>query len=369
MANPVFFAGAETGDLSEIVSITGTVTVSSTIVHSPGVYSYLVNGSSGPSSCILVNGLLETTSYFRCWALFNAIPSPAAVGVLQVYDTGQNLIGKVILSTTGILDAQATGDTAVAGTHVLAVNTWYLIEAQYVQGTGANAQIQVRLGGVVEATSSNGTATTVVYSWAAVANQNMSMYVDDVTVRSDQYAGDGRVLARQGITGSPQYNGWTETGGSISVVWSKTPWASNDTTYAAATAASQIQSMLIASFANPGIGPIDTINSVKVSAIGKFQIAGTVSQRLIFYANATLQNSGLLSGLTASDQYFEYYPPTIPTNAQLNACQGGAMQGSNAADFFQIEALWVQADFTPVWFDERGTDVPLFELQGVTSYG
>ena len=361
----LYFAGAETGDTSELSAIAGIVTVSSSIVHT-GAYSYMVNGSSTNSGATLTTGLNASPCYFRCWVNISAVPSPATIVIIQIRDSTETLLGKIFLDTTGLLGAQATGGTIIGGTHVLGYNIWYLLECRYVAGTGANAVLECRLGGTVEATCSNGTSTTNADNFIVAAGSNMITYLDDVCIRNDRYPGDGRCLARQGTSGAPTYTAWTETGGAIYVVWSNTPFIATE--YAVATAASQLQTMLIAKFSPGGIGPIDTINSVKVGAVGKLATTGGTNQALMIRFNGTNQTSSAGLGLTTTDSYTEFYPPTLPTLAQLNACEGGANQGTST-DFFRVEDLWVMADFTPVWFDERPTNTPIFESLGVTSYG
>jgi hypothetical protein len=361
-----YFAGAETGDLSELAATTGSVSAYAGInVHAPGVYSYLINGLSMSSGITFTTGLNAPASYLRFWLNISAVPSPSALSLVQVRDSTETLLGRITLSVLGQLQALAAGGTMSPGTMILAYNVWYLIECKFVTGTGANAIMEVRVGGAVQASCSNGTAVTNADNWTVGAGSNMFSLVDDVLIRNDQYPGDGRCLARQGTSGAPTYTAWTEVGGFIYVVWSNTPY--NATQYAVATAANQNQSMLIAAFTPGGIGPIDTINAVKVGAVGNLASAGGTNQTLLMRFNGVNQSSGGL-GLTTATAYTEFYPATLPTVAQLNSCQGGAMQGTST-NFLQIDDLWVMADFTPVWFDEMPTNNPIFEGIGITSYG
>jgi len=362
----LYFAGAETGDTSELSAIAGIVTVSSSIVHT-GAYSYMVNGSSTNSGATLTTGLNASPCYFRCWVNISAVPSPATIVIIQIRDSTETLLGKIFLDTTGLLGAQATGGTIIGGTHVLGYNIWYLLECRYVAGTGANAVLECRLGGTVEATCSNGTSTTNADNFIVAAGSNMITYLDDVCIRNDRYPGDGRCLARQGTPGAPTYTAWTETGGAIYVVWSNTPY--NATAFAAATSQNQEQSMLTASFSRGGIGPFDTVNSVKVGAVGNLSATGATNHKLLLRYGGTDYLSANLAGLTTATSYGEFYPSPLPTLAQLNASEAGGNQGANSTALWTIDDLWVMVDFTPVWFDEMPTNTPIFESLGVTSYG
>lgn len=247
----------------------------------------------------------------------------------------------------------ASCTVAVAtGTTVLTASTWYKIDAKMVLSTTVGG-VELKINDVVEFTSlgSNTGSSTFTALGLGPGDPvviNAADFFDDIMVCTGSYCPPGRVVARQGTSGTPTYNDWTKnscTGGTIDGCWSNTPFstASNATS----STASQAQTMLVAPFNTTQTGhgvevipPGSTINGCKTVFYGKQATAPAISIRRRFGGTDT---DTVISPGTADTFLIDgIYVPTV---SQLNSgAEIGVVHGAGT-NLATVEDMWEMCDF------------------------
>ena len=360
--------GFETGSTLEVASPSG-LTIDSTIKRS-GNYS---GKMAVAGSCRVYTAPAPiTTSYTRVCVYVTALPSANSV-IAQWLDVGAVLVCNLTLLPAGTLRVGAV----LNGTTVLTVNTWHVIEL-FVD-TVAD-QIEIRLNGrrevagaVVMANPMNG--LNLLWTGGAVGS---FCYFDDVAVNSTTWPGPGHVIARQGILGTPTYDMWSKTGGTIDVVWSDFPF--NAATNAQTTAASQKQTMVVASPADLRIGlglsqtygqefisALDTIHGCKSVMIGK-RASGAANINLLRIVGGVETATAI--NPTTVDAYFDDGVWTT-TYANLLAVEVGVERGATGIGNMIVEDMWLMIDYTPAvkgYVGFTGFEIGSFgEVQAITN--
>lgn len=344
----VLFMGCETGDGAEFATVNAGSSIDSAVWRS-GAYSLKIASGAGVN---VTSSLNLSTCYIRFAFRFDG-SVPAGVFAAAT-DGATSAKCRVRIEADGTLTLLGLTGSA-SGSTALVAGTFYVIETKYIKGTGSNAQLELRVNGSSEATITNDTSTANITVLDFGLPANGPVYFDDICIRDDQYpGGTGRVVARQGKSGTPTYNAWTKTSSqTIDAVWSATPYSA--TNNAAATGASQVQTMLAASFSSTQsghgtqvIGATDSINAVKVAVVGKRATGQSTTHKVRYRYNSADNDSADLSGITTSDKYFEYYPAGLSlTLTNLNASEAGGVQGSGSGQLFTIEDAWVMVDYNP----------------------
>ncbi len=345
-ATVLWMSGAETGSISEAVTLYGTPNISTSTVRS-GTYSYETNGSN---TCFYSNAAYTSTTsmYTRAYMYFTALPSVSNVIIQTV--AGSTGVSTLELNTDGSLTAKigaSSGTVVGTSSTTLSPNTWYRIDFKTIVSSTVGV-IEVRVNDSVVITGSNlNTGTSAIT--AAVYGPRLTtqdIFWDDIIENDSGYVPDGKIIARQPIVGTPTYDSWTKTG--TAPYWADTP--ANTANSATSVSGTDAQTELIGSFSTTQsghgtetIGSGDTINDMVVTYDQKVGTGKSGSDYMRQRVGGT--DTDTLVSLSTSDAYYQG-PITTPTLTNLNSMEaGGNFSGTGA--LYTIEDLWVMVDYAP----------------------
>jgi len=217
MAVPVWFAGAETGDTKELTSTAGTVTADSTTVALNGAWSYKVGCASGGSSFNSPAALALKTAFVRCRFKSTATTttSDGTFKVICLQDPSAGFAASARITVhvsdgSQILQLVLGASTVIGSSFTVVANTWYRLELKVTPAAAGSVVAEMLVDGVSIASITTGTSTATPVDKASFGAFNTSggisggfAGVDDICIRSDVYPGNGYVIARQGIAGTP----------------------------------------------------------------------------------------------------------------------------------------------------------------------
>lgn len=327
----LWFGGAETGDLREFQGgfIGSVITVTSPVRS--GNYAY---GGWFASAGITPGGFNKTELYIRGYWRHSILTNTTAPLVRTRNTSNLDQLAVVIVNSGRLSFNYAGGSLLETGTWVLSPNTWYLIEAKFVIDA-TNGGAEVKIDGVTQFSSfTHNTATRgnmdhVVFSFTGVNLD--SGFSDDLAISDSGYLGRGRIIARQGTSGSPTYNAWTKngcSGGVIENCWSNTPFTTGSN--ASSTTPTDAQTMLVHSFSTTQsghgtetIGGSDHINACKMAVIAK----ASVGSQMYMRRRVGGVDTDTLLNLSATDTYYDDCCWT-DTLTNINGAEIGAVQNS-----------------------------------------
>ncbi len=340
-----YFSGVETGDGSEIANM-NLGAISTTVVRS-GAYSLapVLNSVSFP-----ISALGATKSVVRTYAYFSGLTNnDNVIAETTIPSGGYRTLVQWSSGTSQLYvsDAGSTlGLTLTVGGFVQA-GTWYRIELAI--DLAAGGAIKVWVNGVlsINVTHTNNVSATPTdgYSlWSGAAQT----YFDDFRIDTATLTppGAGSVIARQGKTGTPNYNAWTKNGAATSALcWSNTPFTTG--TNCSDNVLNDAQTMLVAPFSTAQSGhggstisPNDTINACKVAMIAKTAVAGNITLR----RRVGGVDTDVTKALTTADAYYQTAFFT-DTPANLDAYEIG-VANALVATLETVEDMWLMVDFT-----------------------
>lgn len=177
-ANRLFTSGFELQSVtngiewytSDTPPATGTI---STAVFRSGAASLRVqNPASGVLTGVSLrhvsSGANGVTSTLRCYVRIATLPN-AATGIMGFGSSTIADLAHVILNTDGTLSTRADADTVLAGSTVLATDTWYRVELRALRHASApNAgadELELRIDGSVEAGATS-TTQSISVNWS-----------------------------------------------------------------------------------------------------------------------------------------------------------------------------------------------------------
>jgi hypothetical protein len=347
--------GGETGDLSEIPVTSAGNAIDAVVFNSAGggAYAYKETGTTG---IYLATGLSLAHGFFKFYFRFDTDTTPGSQVFYQVsnWDDGTNLIAGVYITeridgTFSFYTINSLGSLVDETVITIAKNTWYRIEIDLTIGSSTGA-IKLYLDGVqkVSLTSQNFGANNIT-QWGACNNINnagRSFWFDDIEADDAALPGAGYVIARQFKLGTPTYDTWVESSGTIDTVWSETPFsaASNATS----STLNDAQTALVAPLSSPqtghgtgSIGSNDTINGAKAALVGKAASGSAASIR----RRVGGVDTDTAITFTTSDAYYETAVFTATFNNLSNA-EVGVLQGANAV-LQTVEDAWLHVSYTP----------------------
>jgi hypothetical protein len=380
----LFFAGAETGDLSEVNTVSAGMTANGGTTPF-GAYAY--RGTNQNSHARTTTGFGVTTIYVRFnWRIETtitnnwAVVTPANAAASHFIEIMRvNASGKLCW-TLDNLTCIATGTTTVNG------NTWYLIEAKFVISPTVGG-VELKVNGNTEFTSL-GTNTSAVGTWDFVQfgpdcgnTGTVDTSTDNFMVCSGAYCPPGKTLARQATAGTPTYNAWTKTSCTVSTIdgcWSNTPFSA--TSNASSTVANDVQTMVVSDFATTQsghgteiFGNASTINACKAVMIAK---SGTASAPLSIRRRLAGVDTDTAKVLTTSDAPYDdgIWTTTPAVLRNSAAMEIGAVHGVGSATD-TVEDMWLICDALDatalgvLWFSgvESGT-IPAGTGGGVSEF-
>lgn len=373
----VHFTGFETGSLTELTgrasgvsggipSVGSGVSIDTAHVRS-GVYAAKSTPSVGNGYFRLHPDPIEAPMlWVRLYVYLTALPSNKndffVMTDLTVYTT--QLVVSILPDGRAQLTVGATSATTVSP--VFVVGAWNYVEAvkraTLLPGDGF-ATVWINDQVLTIPIAETGGAMSEAYCSSSQSVGFTTLWFDDVAVSEIGRIGPGRVLARQGIAGTPTDQAWSLNGaGTIEQIWSNTPV--NTGTFSQATNINTAQTMRVNPQANGGafLGPTDTIITCRVVASARYSTGappngGPTSLRY------RVQRSGLpvlvkdsnvsIISTTTSLVYGEVFTTILD---YLNTIEIGAQHGpaSNGVGMI-VDDLWLMVAYA----DLQILDLPL----------
>lgn len=324
-------AGFETGDLTELVSSSGTPSINSTAANlRTGGYSLNLDVTLDQAH-FSVSGTNQASVSFYVKGPFNNA-STQAIAVIEESSGSDIIILQVAADNTLALAIGASGTS----TATVSTTAWNHIEIVATRGTGSNGVCEVWLDGVKVI---DDTAAT----WSAgdfgrlnlVGLSSSAHYFDDVVVRNDNTRhGDSQVLAvRPNAVGD-------ETGatGSFADIDDD---PINDTTGRTESSGPAFVDNLTT------IASVGTINAAKACVRASRSSGAGRTHFIRIKKGATTENSADLA-LGTSVGFYQFFPTNQPTSqAELDAYQGGMSQSASGGRVYTCTEFWLMVDYTP----------------------
>jgi hypothetical protein len=358
-----YMVGFETGDLGELLQV-ASCSCQTSVVRS-GAYALKITGAAGGAYALLPSvftyyvrfGLYFTESsgtgaplLYHCTSTTPASGSPPTGGAsaTHCYILLTKISGSYYLQLWD-------GGGQIGSNHQVSASTWYLIEVRVIPATGGgnNGIVDLKVNGSSVASSTTRNTFDESYreyvEFTLTGNTGWSVYLDDIAMSDTGWIGDGHIIARQGKSGTPTYDGFTKTGAATAdACWSETPYSA--TKYAASTGTPQTQSMLTASFSSTQTGhgseviaSGDTINGCLVRLVGKVSAGASKTYQVLYRSNGsdTLRSIALITtdGATGGSIFTD-------TLSNINASELGAKRSGTAGGAeLQVEDMWLMIDY------------------------
>ena len=366
-----WIGGAETGGREEFASTNGGPASPPTAVTSPirsGAYSFNIPpGAWGRVRSPEAGS--PATGHARFYFLAQAYPSVA----VTIFDMESTLVAPTIrhqlwIGTDGILFyTYNNGATIATGSTAVPLNEWVMFQVKHRTSTTVGG-LEVIVNGKTEISSFTNNVTSGVVNFrlgqgngcvgASCALGGQTFWYDDVSTSSAGYPGSGRIIARQGIAGTPTDDGlWALVSCStIDECWSETP---RSTTKRAAAVGTHAQTMIVAPFSitqsghgTDVVGAHDEIQAVNILFWGGWCNDGPPIRRRVnggsaidtlanapssgtrqYYLNARFEGDG-----EASDLFTD-------TPANLDLYEIGAV-GQNCGASGFIDDIWMIVEYS-----------------------
>lgn len=334
MPNVIALLGGETGDLLEISSPTGSVSISSAQAHSGG-YSYRVQGDGSTASYLDVsetninnNGAMNATitltddTYLTFYLYIASIPATDEQ-LASTKDNSNRVKAELRLTSNGEIDLyENTGATKKEdGTTVLSTGQWYRIDFYAGTDSGSAADdsgYELKINGVTEYSGSDADFSEFQTQQVFVGNQirrgssSFDWYFDDISLATDEFVGESKIV-RLDPDSDGTYNGeWTGDYTDADDLETSQPH-NGDTDFNQGNGTGQEVTHNLESSSDVGITTADTIYAVRTFAIVRTSL-GTGSA--VYYRDRC--NGANVNTSTANDPGTSYvlrgqiYPTTTP---------------------------------------------------------
>lgn len=225
-----------TATLAEYTGVERAAAVATVTVNTANPRSGAACFSFGPSA---INGVayssltttLDSTYYYKAAIRFNAVPS-VQCQILDVRAAGSLLTLR--LNTTGTLRVYDSVPTALGSpTAALSVNTWYVVELQFVVPTAGNGTVSLVIDGVPEVNNQALSGNFLNASFTALRAGHLNagetattMLVDDVMLNDNQgsppdntYPGVSKIVWLLPTTDNAVGTGWLEADGTSDALY------------------------------------------------------------------------------------------------------------------------------------------------------
>ena len=335
-------SGAETGDLSEVYSSSGSV-AASTVVKRTGSYSYRINPSGAAAYIVLTGlnaagvpaGLGASISYTTFYLYFTTLPAAnSMVAAIGETATGNN-IAELWVDSSGQLTLVGTTTSAVITT--FSTGTQYRIEFKAQNANTCGCKVN---GGSETTVTGKSPFSNNYLRFGSTSAITMDMYVDDIAISDSAYPGAGQVnILKPNATGT--YSDWTNGAGTSPTNVAEVPHTS-DTGYIVAGTVNDHASVNLDSSTTAGVA--GTIATVKHVNILRTPTAADV--RIILKSGAQENASNYASLTTSYAAYAKMYdldpiagsPSWTTTN--LDAIEGGPQTNTTGADTARCTAIY-----------------------------
>lgn len=220
-------AGSDaTGDTSFFDVVTGSVSSSTSVVHT-GNRSLKFDSGSSAQTLVRKNYIANFDTRISFYFYFEALPA-ADTGICDCTDfNNSSITWRVKLKTTGVLALADNNDTIqVTGTTTLSINTWYRICIATTGTSVSSNTIKVYIDSVLDITGTNialfGEPRRARWGWTQTgAGTNKICYFSDIYVDNDNSTndiGDIRIVAKTPVSNNTN-NFDTAIGNSPSNRW------------------------------------------------------------------------------------------------------------------------------------------------------
>lgn len=335
----------DTGDTSEAVATSGTVSVQTTYARNSGgalranptttaVGYHEIRGHDANNGSPADLNIADTI-YVRFWLYVRTAPSTGREPFFESWTSSAGDKFSVCLDSNRNLVAQAGGSVLLGGTGatVLSLDTWYCIELSH--GSGLAGAWEVKINGTSEISGisfldSNATQRVRVGKPFDITGETVDFVIDDLGIRDDAYLGQYSVFLML-PTGNGSAQTWTIGAGTGSH-WQNVDELPHDsaTTYLQSTlTAGNAETQGLETAASAGIGT--TINCVQTSVVIA-SASSTTTVRFRTHSGGT--NSDTATNATLSVDYLLYakFNDTDPdtsaawTQSGLDGLEVGAVQ-------------------------------------------
>jgi hypothetical protein len=331
----LWIAAHAVGNLTEYSSSGGGASASQTNPRTAG-WCLDIPNSGFVTKTFTSSSEVRWRWYFR---LSTAPSVQTEIGVFR--DSGGSKVARLFLNTDRTLSVLAVGGTTANGSTAMTLNTYERIEFRYKLGTGANAEAEVLLEGVSEASSTDGTATVnaVTMNLQLPGGEGAVAKADDLRIDSGTvWPGAGQCdVIRPNAVGDE--DGFT---GTFADIDDDAP-GPND-----GTGRTESGSAPIPFVNNLTTATIGTINHVRIGVRASRSNGGGRTHHIRADNGGTPENSSDL-GLTGSVAYYTFDPSTeVPsTQGQVDGFQAGGDQSAVGGRQMTITELYVMIDHTP----------------------
>jgi len=364
--------GAELGhDIELSTSKSGTNTIDSSTKHA-GCCS--LSQPAGTNYTFLSpTGLNASTIYTRYYTRVHVTTNPSSTTVLQGMTIFNGTVDvayvRLVVTSGGALSFRlynAIGAAQVGSDSSFTADTWYLVEIKTVISATVGV-LELKVNGSVVATGSSlNTGSTNVSDIVPTAYQATlnglvaTVWWDDVLASDSAYPGAGQIVCRQaGSSGTPTYDAWDKTGGTLPTIWQDIPYNGATLAGSPGTGDPLAQTFFIGSFSSTQTGhgtetvtAADTINAVQGILVTNLGVDRTYKIRR--RVNSSNTDTTITGNSILAQRETAFWTDTL-TN--INAMElGGEKSGGAGGSSLQIYDAYVLMDFTtgaaakPFWY-------------------
>jgi hypothetical protein len=311
--------GIETGDLSEITSVTGTVSAQATTVRTGGyaMRCQATTSATAFATITLPTGLVKVIRfYFRCASL--------PTGNERILDS-QSM--RMILTSAGalFLESGAPANLGQTANGAIAINTWYRIDVKWTNTADGSKTGTAQLDGVqfaTGATAQDSNASVRLGKNANTSSSSIDFFYDDIIVGSvvaDYPYGEGQVIARQPKTGgSPAYDAWLKTSGSDAAPFSTASACNSGSTLSSVAQTAPIDFSVTQTGRTDTITGSETIHGAVATCIAKTSLTTSGGSTGSIRRRTSGTDTDTLVALTTADIYYKsaVWVPTVAASSK-----------------------------------------------------
>ncbi len=358
--------GAETGDINEVRSQSGTAGITSS---SPldGEYSYTVDPSgtglgNHRIDCQRTDGRVDgvcdlANSGSQLIIKYSTLP-PTEEEAATFLDTASSFRGRINITSAGLLKVYDDTTTLVCtGSSTLSTGTKYLIGM--TQGTGTSASYQLYVDGVSQGCSGTANFGTVnlgelrVGKTTDINGGGYSAVWDNGIITDGTLPGLGWHISRRDVTGVGSSTAWTGTYTDIDEI----PFSATD--YVQSTGSANItESVAYETLSSAGFTTGGTIGSVKVCSLLAEASTTTSGYQVQLVSGASIATTDAFNGSTTQTKHC-LITSTDPNTAVawtvsgVNSSQGAVKETTTST---QTRAYALASTF--LWADPAPTPTP-----------
>lgn len=365
------FTGFENGDTAEAVTTSGVVSIVNvsdiTIPVHTGTYSLRSNPSlssfgyfsfAGHSATGATLANIGPNLYARFWFRYKTGPAANSEPIAHFHGQFHGPMATLRMSSIGeILVYQQDGTLDDTGTSSvrLTINTWYVIEMHFTEGT-TPYEVRIRDSSLTLLDTISGTGDfnatldgTESLRLGKTVNANgntVDFFYDDVAISTAGWPSSSGVTKNAPPNAAGSSSNWTAGTGASNYLEVDEVAADNDTTYIQTTGSN---SHYVALMDSSTLGASGQINAVKVRAKVREALSGTSSVRVGVKSGATTSETSGVNTTTSYSQLFKVFATDPNTSANWTLSAFDALEaGVNEANIVgqRCTTLDVQVEYS-----------------------